>query len=60
MPQHNGVAERMNRTINDRIRCMLSHARLSKGFWGEAMRIAVDLVNLSPSVPLGYDVPQRV
>ena len=23
-PQHNGVAERMNRTINDKIRCMLS------------------------------------
>ena len=59
-PQHNGVAERMNRTINDRIRCMLSHAKLSKSFWGEAMKTAVDLINLSPSIPLDGDVPNRV
>ena len=59
-PQHNGVAERMNRTIEERIRCMLSHAKLPKSFWGEAMRTAVDLINLSPSVPLNGDVPERV
>ncbi|GAA0170796.1 hypothetical protein LIER_24980 [Lithospermum erythrorhizon] len=32
-PQHNGVAERMNRTIIEKVRCMLSHANLSKAFW---------------------------
>jgi len=31
-PQHNGVVERMNYTISDRIRCMLSHAKLPKAF----------------------------
>jgi transposase InsO family protein len=31
-PQHNGVAERMNITICERIRCMLSHAKLPKHF----------------------------
>ena len=41
-PQQNGVAERMNRTICDRIGCMLSHAKLLKSFWGEAMRTTVD------------------
>ena len=59
-PKHNGVAERMNRTINERIRCMLSHAKLPKSFWGEAIRLAVDVINLFPSVPLDHDVPQRV
>jgi transposase InsO family protein len=31
-PQHNGVAERMNITICERIKCMLSHAKLPKSF----------------------------
>ena len=59
-PQQNGVAERMNRTFYDRIRCMFSHAKLPKSFWGEAMRTTVDLINLSPSYPLKGDIPKRV
>ena len=39
---------------------MLSHAKLPKSFWGEAMRLAVNLINLSPSVHLNHDIPQRV
>lgn len=59
-PQQNGVAERMNRTIEERVRCMLSHSKLPKSFWGEAVRTAVDLINLSPSVPLNGDVPEKI
>ena len=59
-PQLNGVAKRMKRTIEERIRCMLSHAKLPKSFWGEAMRTAVDLINLSPAAILNRDVPNRV
>ncbi|KAM1261526.1 hypothetical protein ACFX2G_027395 [Malus domestica] len=59
-PQHNGVAERMNRTIMEKVRCMLRTAKLSKQFWGEAVRTACYLINRSPSVPLGLDVPERV
>ena len=36
-PQHNGVAERMNRSIVEKVRCMLSMAKLPKPFWGEAV-----------------------
>ena len=59
-PKQNGVAERMNRTIEERIRCMLSHSKLLKSFWGEAMRTSIDLINLSPLVPLKGDVLERV
>ncbi|KAM1652315.1 hypothetical protein ACFX1T_004838 [Malus domestica] len=59
-PQHNGVAERMNRTIMEKVRCMLRTAKLSKQFWGEAVRTACYLINRSPSVPLGLNVPERV
>ena len=31
--QQNGVAEKMNRTIKERVRCMLSNAKLSKSLW---------------------------
>ena len=31
-PQQNGVAERMNRTLNERARSMRLHARLLKTF----------------------------
>jgi hypothetical protein len=59
-PQQNVVVERMNRTIVKRIRCMLSYEKLPKSFWGEAMKIVVAMINLSPSVPLEFDVPDRV
>ena len=58
-PQQNGVVERMNRTILERVRCFLSHSKLPRSFWGEAMRTTVDLINLSPSVPLNGDVPEK-
>ena len=56
----NGLAKRMNRTIMERVRSMLSHAKLSKSYWVEAMLMVVYLINRSPSVPLRGDIPQRV
>ena len=46
-------------TIVERVRCMLSHAKLPKSYWGEALMTAVYLINLSPSYPLQGDVPNR-
>lgn len=59
-PQHNGVAERVDRMINDRIKCILSHAELAKAFCGEELSTVVDLINLSSYVPLDEDVPNGV
>ncbi|KAJ9545871.1 hypothetical protein OSB04_025578 [Centaurea solstitialis] len=55
-PQLNGLAERMNRTLVERVRCLLSHAELPKSFWGEALNTAVHVINLTPCVPLSFDV----
>lgn len=44
-PQQNGVAERMNRTIVERAKCLLFDAKLPKRFWAEASNMAVYLIN---------------
>ena len=59
-PQLNGLAERMNRTLCERVRCLLSQAKLPKTFWGEALSTAVHVLNMSPAVPLQGDVPNHV
>ncbi|KAH9743695.1 hypothetical protein KPL70_003390 [Citrus sinensis] len=59
-PQQNGLAERMNRTLVEKVRCMLFNANLSKHFWVEAVTTAAYLVNRSPSVALQFKTPQEV
>ena len=44
-PQQNGVAKRMNRTLNERARSMRLHARLLKTFWTDVVSIAAYLIN---------------
>lgn len=45
----NGVAERANRSIMEKARCMLQDAGLKKEFWAEAVNTAVYLKNRSPT-----------
>ncbi|KAH7849584.1 hypothetical protein Vadar_019987 [Vaccinium darrowii] len=59
-PQQNGVAERMNRTLTERARCMRLNARLSKVFWAEAVNTACFLINKSPSSAIDFKIPQEV
>lgn len=40
-PQQNGVAERANRMIMEKVRCMLQDAGLDKQYWAEAVNTAV-------------------
>ena len=44
-PQRNGVAERMNRILNELARSMSLHARLPKTFWADAVSTAAYLIN---------------
>ncbi|GJS12355.1 putative RNA-directed DNA polymerase [Tanacetum coccineum] len=49
-PQQNGVAERMNRTLNERAKSMRLHARLPKMFWEDSVTTAAYLINCGHSV----------
>ena len=51
-PEQNGVAERMNRTLVESLRSMLSDAKLPHKFWAEALATAVYLRNRSPTKPV--------
>jgi hypothetical protein len=44
-PEQNGVAERMNRTLTEMVRCMLQDAKLDKKYWAEAIITASDIRN---------------
>ena len=59
-PAQNGVAERMNRTIQERVTSMLSTAHLPQEFWGEAVMTAIYIINRSPSTPLHFKIPSEL
>ncbi|KAG8489499.1 hypothetical protein CXB51_017516 [Gossypium anomalum] len=59
-PQQNGVAERMNRTIMEKVRCMSSNANLAKSFSAETASTACFLINRSLSVAIEKKTPQEV
>jgi transposase InsO family protein len=59
-PQQNGVVERMNRTMMEKARCMLSGVGIGQEFWAEAVDTACNMVNRSPSSTLGDKTQQEV
>ena len=59
-PQQNGVAERMNITLNERARSMRLHAGLPKTLWADAVSTAAYLINRGPSVPMEFRLPEEV
>lgn len=52
-PEQNGLAERMNRTLCEKARCMIFDAGLERTFWAEAVSTAAFLANRSPNRGLG-------
>jgi hypothetical protein len=59
-PQQNGVLERMNKTLMEKSRCILSGSRLGQEFWAEAVGTTCFLVNKSPSSVSDDKTPQNV
>ena len=56
-PQHNGVAESLNRRLLERVRAMMHGAELPKNLWGEAINHAVWLKNRTSTRVLGNVTP---
>lgn len=59
-PQQNGVAERLNRTLMERVRSMLFASGLSDRYWGEALLTATYLKNRSPTKVLNDKTPEEM
>nr|GEX22810.1 retrotransposon protein, putative, Ty1-copia subclass [Tanacetum cinerariifolium] len=56
-PQQNGLAERMNRTLLNKVRCLLIQSGLPYSFWTEATVTAAYMINRSPSTALEKKTP---
>jgi len=58
--QQNSVVERMNKTLLEKVCCMLSNIALLKSFWAEALAYAFHLVNRLPSSAIWGKTPLKV
>ena len=56
-PQQNGMAERKNRTLIEKARCMLIESKLPKKFWAEAIYTPNYLCNSIPTRTTQYKTP---
>jgi hypothetical protein len=56
-PQHNGVAESLNRRLLERVRAILHHSQLPSALWGEAIMFAIWLKNRTSTRALGNTTP---
>lgn len=59
-PQQNGVVERMNRTLLERVRCMMLQSDMAKKFWAEAVTIAAYTINKCSSSALKFKSPDEL
>nr|GEW28846.1 retrovirus-related Pol polyprotein from transposon TNT 1-94 [Tanacetum cinerariifolium] len=58
--QHNGIAERMNRTLTDKVRCLLIQSEFPKTFWAEVTCTAAYLIIRSPSRAIEKKTPMEM
>ena len=58
-PEQNGVAERLNRTLMEAARSMISHAKLNSSYWGEAVATATYVRNRTVTTATGITPYER-
>ena len=58
-PQQNSVSERINLTLLEKVRRMLSYAGLDKKFWDDAVSYASHLINWLPFAAIGGKTPMK-
>jgi hypothetical protein len=56
-PQQNGLAERMNFTLCNVIRCILIESGMPTSFWAEALQTACYVRNRCPTKVLDFQAP---
>ena len=56
-PQQNGVAERANRVLSERLTIMLDESGFAKAFWGEALGALVHVWNRCPTNAVKNAIP---
>jgi len=59
-PEHNGIAERLNRTLVERVRAMMHASNLPKSLWGEAVMHATWVKNHTLTRHLGKKTPYEM
>lgn len=59
-PENNGVAERLNRTILEKARCLIFDANVEKYLWGEAVLCSVYLLNRTTTTQLNGKTPADI
>lgn len=59
-PQQNRQAERINRILLEKARCMLAESKLPSKFWAEAIATAAYLSNRSPKRSLNGATPEEL
>ena len=59
IPQQNGMAERINRILMEKVRCMMLHAGLPKVFWVDSVDATYYLMNRSPHIKLDRGISEK-
>ena len=59
-PQQNGVAERANRVLSERLTTMLYKSGLPKAFWGEGLGALVHVWNRCPTDAVKAHTPYQL